>query len=140
MSFRFLDHTADLRMAVEGESLAALFADAIRGFTTALVDLEVLGEATRWELEVAAARLPDLLHDTLEELLFHFEVDGWLAARAQVEIAESEEGFRLHAILRGEHYEPGRHPLKLLLKGVTYHGLTVEPLGHGWRAEVIFDL
>jgi SHS2 domain-containing protein len=26
------------------------------------------------------------------------------------------------------------------LKGVTYHGLRVEPRGGGWRARVVFDL
>ena len=42
--------------------------------------------------------------------------------------------------LRGEPRDPSRHPLKLLIKAVTYHGLHVAETRDGYEATVIFDI
>jgi SHS2 domain-containing protein len=48
---------------------------------------------------------------------------------------------RLAATARGETYDPERHPIKVLIKGITYHGLEVVEGADGrWRARVIFDI
>ena len=76
----------------------------------------------------------------LEEMLFLFEVESLLFFGADVRVEESPPGFGLHATVRGVGYDPERHPLKVLIKGVTYHELTVEETADGWRARVIFDI
>jgi SHS2 domain-containing protein len=51
-------------------------------------------------------------------------------------------------VLRGERYDESRHPLRSLVKAITYHGLRIwHELGDGdagegerWRARVLFDL
>ena len=46
----------------------------------------------------------------------------------------------LEGELIGERHDPGRHPHKLEIKAITYHGLQVTETAEGWRATVIFDI
>jgi SHS2 domain-containing protein len=80
-----------------------------------------------------------LLVDWLSELLFRFETTGFLVARATVELVAADV-YRLGARVEGEPHDPARHPLKVLLKAVTYHGLEVKENAGRWTATVIFDI
>lgn len=152
MSHRFFDHTADVGVDIRAPSRDALFTEALRAFTDTLLPLDRLetpGPVER-EISLTADSLEDLLVAWLEELLFLFEVDSLLFSGAGVRVEEGPDGgpgpgpdpesFRLHATARGEVYDPERHPLKVLIKGVTYHELTVEETPNGWWARVIFDI
>ena len=151
MSHRFFDHTADVGTDIEAPDRGSLFTEALRAFTDTLTPLEGVGPAgetgVEREIELEADSLDELLMVWLEELLYLFEVDSVLFAGADVRVEgaleNEEEGglWKLHAVAHGEIYDPDRHPLKVLIKGVTYHELSVEerPEG-GWRARVIFDI
>jgi SHS2 domain-containing protein len=146
LTYRFVDHTADCGVEVAAPSLAALFAEAAAAFTDTVTVRETVAPAEERRFELAAERLDDLLVAWLEELLYAFEVDGLLFREAEVEVgeganAEAAAGHHLRAIARGEAYDPDRHPVKVLVKGVTYHALVVrrQPDG-GWLARVIFDI
>lgn len=150
MSFRFLDHTADVAVEVTADSLAGLYAEAARAFTDTVTPLAGVAEGRTLEVTLDLPADADLASDDashhcaredlmvawLEELLYRFEVEGFLPARADVELA----GDALHATLRGETYAPDRHPVKVLVKAVTYHALAVRPTADGWTARVIFDI
>ncbi len=141
MAHRFLSHTADLRLEVTARSLVELFAEALVGFTEAMTESESVAERQQWPVEAEAGDLPGLLVAWLEELLFHFDARGLLPRRARVKTAGESGNYRLEATVFGEPYDPARHPIKVLLKAITYHGLVVEEVeGVGWRAEVIFDI
>jgi SHS2 domain-containing protein len=47
---------------------------------------------------------------------------------------------KLDARLIGEPRDPARHPWRLIVKAVTYHGLEVTSYGGTWRARVFLDI
>jgi SHS2 domain-containing protein len=143
MPYRFLDHTGDVGFELEAASLADLLAEAVAAFASTLTDPERLGESEERELAAAAAAPDLLLHALLEELLFLFERHGFLARSAEVEVEAELAGkgaLRLRARLRGERWDPERTPLKLLVKGVTYHRLAVEEGEGVVRGRVVLDI
>lgn len=148
MPHRFFDHTADIGLDVWAPSPGELFTDALRAFTdtlTPLEDLEREGAAVARPLHLAAPDLDELMVLWLEELLFLFEVEEELYTGATVAIQGDGGACSLDATLRGVAYDPDHHPLKLLIKAVTYHGLEVveepeAPSEERWRARVIFDI
>ena len=76
-AYEELDHTADLRIALYGETLEALFANGALALFDLLVDGESGGGGdTPWSLRVEGDDLEDLLVRWLGELLYRFEVDG----------------------------------------------------------------
>jgi SHS2 domain-containing protein len=91
------------------------------------------------EISLVSSDLDLLLVDWLSELLFRFDARGLLVARAVVELFRTDV-CRLGARVEGEPLDPTRHPIKVLLKAVTYHALDVRQCGDRWCAQVIFDI
>ena len=55
-------------------------------------------------------------------------------------LRELRDDYVIVATLRGEPRDALRHPLKLLIKAVTYHGLHVVETDDGYEATVVFDI
>jgi SHS2 domain-containing protein len=142
VTYRFLDHTADVAVELGAPTLGGLYAEALAAFTDTVTERERVAPAVERRFAVEAADAGSLLVDWLGDLLYAFEVEGFLFHDAEVEVAETAAGRRrLAARARGETYDPARHPVKVLVKAVTYHGLAVERLeGGGWRGRVVFDI
>lgn len=142
MTYRFLDHTADVAVELAAPTLGELFAEALAAFTDTVTELDRVAAGAERRFAVEAGDVESLLVDWLGELLYAFEVDRLLFRQAEVEVAEVEGGrLRLGARVRGEAYDPDRHPIKVLVKAVTYHGLEVREVdGGGWLGRVIFDI
>lgn len=146
IDYEIIDHTADLGFRVQVASAA----EVVRASVAALCDLITpvghFGKTKSADIRVEAEDLPGLLHALLEEVLFHFEVEGDLLPHTDsLSVVEPEVGKRawsLSATLAGEHLDPRRHEVERVVKAVTLHGLRFEPRSgdDGWMAEVILDL
>jgi SHS2 domain-containing protein len=141
MTYKMLDHTADIAVEVSAATRDELFAEALRALTDCVTELERVEPRERRSLDLGARELDLLLVDWLGELLAAFEVEGLLFCRAEATVADEPGALHLTAKAWGEPYDPSRHPLKVMIKGVTYHGLEAGPRADGsWRARVIFDV
>jgi SHS2 domain-containing protein len=141
--WRTIEHTADLGIEIEADSLERLFEAGAYGLTGVLVGLEVgagpsdSSPAVIWRHLVLEA--PDreaLLVDWLRELLYIQETEGLLLARAEVE----DLGDTKLAARAGFTRPPPVGGAERELKGVTYHDLEVRQREGGWYARVVFDL
>ena len=137
--YRFFDHTGDFGADLEVGSEAEVLEASADALVALLTDTEGAVTATQTRaLAVEGVDTADLMVALGNELLFLFEVDGWLAAR--VEVSTLEEG-RLVAVGHGEPFDPERHTIARPIKAVTHHGATVEPMPDGtWRGRLVFDL
>jgi SHS2 domain-containing protein len=139
MGHRFLDHTADIAVELEAPTLEALFEEARSAFTEALTEPHLIEEQTSRRFDLTAAAPDLLLVDWLTELNYAFEIEDLLFRRAEITLEESPGSLRLLAQAWGEPRDD-RHPIKVLIKAVTYHGLEVAGTPTGWRARVVFDI
>lgn len=140
-----VEHTADLAMEVEAESLPQLFDRAALGML-ALIEQDdpepatqepdrAAGAATQQrKLELQDEDLPGLLVLWLREILYLHQVPHLAYRGAELQVVDER---RLHARL---HLEPDAYAAVRELKGVTYHGLDVARTDGGWRARIIFDV
>jgi len=140
MAYRFLDHTADIAVEIAAGSLGDLFAEALVAFAEVVTEPARIEERLVRHFELAAPGPDLLLVDWLTELLYAFESEGLLFRRAEVDVAAAAGGFRLVADAHGEPRDDARHPIKVLVKAVTYHGLVIEETAQGFRARVVFDI
>ena len=127
--YRWVDHTSELELHVEAESEAEVYAEATRALGELLGgDGLTEGEREARELDVRAPDRPALLAAWLEELVFLAESEGIVPDAAEpAELSET----RLRGVVRGVRGDPPP-----LVKAVTYHRLSFEPAGEGWRATV----
>lgn len=137
MTYRFLPHTADIKVAIDAGSFEELLADAtavVRGLLAGEGGVEVRQER---RITTSGEDPSEVLLRYLQELLYLFETEGFLPSRVETDrFAETE----LIARVGGEVYDPARHEHQPEVKAVTRHGLRVEQHGDGWHAEVVFDV
>ena len=134
---RELDHTADVGIRIDAPEPAELFRRAALGLARLMRGGgRAAGDPPIQErvMTLEAPSLDRLLVRWLGELLYLDEIDGFVFEDAAFEELGPE---RLSATVRGrlETDVPERQ-----IKGVTYHGLRLEPLAGGWQATVIFDI
>jgi len=148
--YRWVDHTAELELAIEAASERDVLADAL----AALAELLGVGgggaqAAARRSLSVHATDRPALLAAWLEELVFLAESQGFVATRV-VSLELDDSGWReergdsagnipnaswLQATVAGVIDDPPP-----IVKAVTYHRLTFEPAAGGYTASVVLDV
>ena len=138
--FEILEHTADIGFRARGRSLAELFENAAQ----ALLEIanETVDVAPRQEYPLAAsgADRESLLVNWLSEVLYFVDSKQVAFHHCRIdEMTEMRETTVAGAGL-GEQHDPARHRARLVVKGVTYHQLSIEQNAEGWCAEVYLDV
>ncbi len=135
--FEILEHTADIGVRARGPSLAALFENAAAGLLDVAFDA---GAVQTRESRTLTADGPDretLLVAWLDEILWLVDGEGWLPARIEVhQISET----RVTGVARGEPRDPSRHLMRMIVKAITLHQLSVREEKGAWVAEVYLDI
>jgi len=137
MGYRIFDHTADLGVEVTGATLEELYAGAALALFDLLTDLSSVRAGVAREIVVSGEEPADLLVNFLREILYGWNGDGFLMKSCLIREVKPK---RLKALLRGETFDPARHRIQQEIKAVTYHQASVEKMGDGWVARVIFDV
>jgi SHS2 domain-containing protein len=130
VSYRWVDHTAEVELHIEERTPELVFQTAHRAFNEL-----VGGGSGPPEVQIVQLEAPDtgaLLVQWLEELVFLAETEGFVVDEANI-LHWSKKV--ISAELIGHIAEP-----RPLVKAVTYHGLEFEPADGGWRAKVVLDV
>lgn len=134
MRYEEIEHTADVGIRASGRTLDELFANAAEGMFSLIEDLSTVQPVGEIEVRLTADDLPTLLLRWLTELLYVHETERLLFSSFDAHV----DGISLVGHARGEPIDKTRHELKLAIKAVTRHRLTVDP--KKGIAEVIFDI
>ena len=135
--YEVFEHTADIGIRVQADSLDALMVDAARGlFSLIVTNLDQVKAVQEKAIRIDAVELDYLLFDWLNELLYTFEVEHLLFSEFAVHVAAGG----LTATCRGEPMQLDRHAMDHEVKAITYHGLKVQQVDAGWIAELIVDI
>lgn len=134
MRYEEIDHTADVGIRAYGSTLDELFANAAEAMFSLIVDLDTVKPIGEVEVRLSADDTATLLLRWLSELLYLHETQRLVFCSFEVKV----DGTSLQGRARGEAIDKKRHELRLAIKAVTRHRLTVD-VKKG-IAEVIFDI
>ena len=134
--FRFLPHTADLRIEVLGRDLPDLHASCIETLFSLLTDRRRVREAVVRTVAIEGSSSEDRLFFLLREALLLFEIERFLVRRAHGTI----QGNRVTMSVVGEFVDPSRHVLGREIKAVTRHAMTVRERPGGFAARFVVDV
>lgn len=132
-----MEHTADIGIHCWGPTPDELFREAARALIEVMVGPASVAVDGQLCLELQASCVEELLVAWLNELLFRFEIEGFLPGEITFEQLEEQ---RLRARLSGARYDPARWPIERQVKAATYHLLQVEYSVGTWRATIYLDL
>lgn len=132
MTHRWVEHTAEVELAIEAASAEGVLAEAAVALGEVLPE-DRAGGPVRREIALHASDLPALLAEWLNELVYLAERDGFVPERVE---KMKLDGAALSAVVVGSRASP-----QSLVKAVTYHRLELKRLDHGrWSARVTLDV
>jgi protein archease len=132
MTYRWVDHTAELELQIEAETPAQVFEDALAAFAELVDDDDGAGDPVTHQLWLTAADRPALLARWVEELVYLADTEQFVPRRvSSLEVGRQE----LRARVEGIKASP-----RPLVKAVTYHGLELARREGAWRARLVLDV
>ena len=136
---RFFDHTGDYGVELEAQDAGAVLATFALACLELLTDAaETVSEVEERDIELEGMDAAEVLVAFGNELLYLFEVEGFLCRRFEPEQVEEDY---VYGVAHGERYDPQRHPIARPIKAVTHHGAAVwEDEAGRFRARIVFDL
>jgi len=141
MGFRFLDDVAiaDVAFQAWGNTPEELFEACGRAVSEIMVDTSKLQRWIEREISLEAEDLEHLLFDFLSEIIYLKDAEALLLRDYVVRI-RGNSVYRLAARMSGEEIDPGRHELRMDVKGVTYHLFRVGRVNDHYEAQVVVDV
>ena len=137
-TYRLVDRTRDFALEVEAPDMAGVASGVVRGLLALLTDAPA-SVSTEHELDLDVTGIDEAatLAALGNEVLYLFDAERWLAADVSLTVVEPT---RLAGVVRGEPFDPARHPIARPMKAVTHHGAAVVREGHRLRARLVVDL
>lgn len=129
--YRWVEHTGELELSIDGADEPAVFADAFAAFAELASDGGPSGVERR-QIELRSDERDTLLADWLDELVYLADAMSFVPD----ELGDlAVGGGRLRATVIGHEGDPSP-----LVKAVTRHRLAFEPVGGRWHACVVLDV
>ena len=133
---RFEDHTGEVELALEADTLPELFTQAALALAELLLGQPSVPpgpDAVAIRVSVRSSDLPGLLVDWMNELIYRAETLG--AVWTEVGLLQLHDG-ELTAELRGI----PSPDLAVEVKAATLHDVRLEAVGHGWQGHLVLDV
>ena len=137
--FEFLEHTADTKIRAYGRSLAEAFCNVVLGTTETMMDLKSLRGVESRSVSVSASDERSLLYDFLDEVLYLFDVEGFLVKEVKELRIVRGSSLELSCTLIGDFVSNG-YEVHTHIKAVTYSEMEIfEEVGL-FVVQVVHDL
>ncbi|MCI4626800.1 MAG: archease [Candidatus Magnetoovum sp. WYHC-5] len=135
--YEILDISGDVGLKIIGYTLEELFINAALGLYSLITDVEGIVPTSTMDVSVEGEPVDILLVAWLNELIYHFDVDGFIGY--SVKNVKIESG-RFSAQVVGELFDERRHERRLLVKAATYHRLVLKAEGDFLVCECVLDI
>ncbi|MHA1664544.1 MAG: archease [Candidatus Njordarchaeales archaeon] len=134
------EHTADVMVLAYGKNLEGVFKNAAKALFNTITASSIIERKNIKEISIEADNLKSLLVNWLEELIFYFDVEGWIFEDFEIKIEKKNDMWFLTAKCYGEHFNPNKHKSGVEVKGISYHMLEFGKKNGLHFAKVIFDI
>lgn len=135
--FHFLEHPSDLGIEASGPTIREAFEQAALGLMAVIADMVALDAVEERRVVVEAQDYENLLVRWLSEILYLYDGEDYLLKHVKI---ESISPTKLTARLSGEKYQSEKHRLKLDVKAITYHQLSIKTTNGFTTVRVFLDI
>ncbi|WMT51157.1 MAG: archease [Ferroplasma sp.] len=133
MIYDILDHTADLKVKIYGNSYTAIFQNSVITISDLIVDRKLLRPDFNKTIEIEKNTPDNILVNLLNDILFYMEYENVIYFSSKLDFTEN----RLQGGIFGSSI-PDNAEYRNVIKAATYYDLKVNP-EHGF-AIVVFDI
>jgi len=134
--YRLLPHTADLLVEARADTFPSLCAVSVEALFSLLTDRRRVRRVLKRSIELPVAPPEELFLSVLRGSLLLFSLDRFLVRDADAVMADD----KIIVVFEGEPMDAARHSMRLELKAVTAHALSVESGPSGFKARFVVDV
>jgi len=139
--FREIDHTADIGLEINGDTIPFLFANAAFGFYQLLFETNNIPVVHEKEIVLEDHSLNDLFVRWLSELNYLLTVEQFVMSEIQtLSVKKTKNNFELYAKLNGNTDILYQTTARFEIKAVTYHQLKIVKKKSGFQTRIYFDI
>jgi len=132
--YEFLDHTADIKIRLEAESLDMLFSSASSALFEIIVDKYSTSYSQVFRKEIFSESKDNLLIDFLSEVLYLTQVKHFMPCKIEFhEVCETKVEFSLYVSENDANFIRE-------IKNVTLNDYFIEFRNNRWISEIVFDI
>ncbi len=135
MTYKFLEHTADIKFHAEGKTLEEAFINSAMALKESIVGKIKIKEIKKKEILAEGEDKESLLYNFLEEFLFLLDSEGFvLSLIKEIEIKDN----KLRAVVLGDSAE--NYKFSNDVKAITYNDMFVREEKGKFIIEGVFDV
>ncbi|MGE9810628.1 archease, partial [Ferroplasma acidiphilum] len=87
MKYDILDHTADLKIKVYGNSLNSIFENSVAAISDLITGSSSMENTIKRKVEITKQSVDDMLIQLLNDVIFYLETENVLFQRAEINIS-----------------------------------------------------
>lgn len=137
MTYKFLPHTADVKILVEADTLESAFKDAGSALKEVISGKIKIKELVEKEFEVSGKDLGALLYNFLEEFLFLLDAEDFLLSRVK-KLKFEENNKKLKVVATGDNASD--YGFSNDVKAITYNDMFVREGGGKIEMQFVLDV
>jgi SHS2 domain-containing protein len=140
--YKFLEHTADVSVEIQGTSLEEAFEQTVYSLMETITpDLSLISPKIEKTITIEAEDKEALLFDFLTEFLYIFDVDGLIFNDITInKIQKVQDKYRLNALIKGEKFDKSKHKIGTEVKAITYSFMEIEEKKEKVTIKIVFDI
>ncbi|MFH1365241.1 MAG: archease [archaeon] len=135
-TFKFLEHTADIKFQAYGETLEESFKNSALAMFNAMSD-KAINPKKKKKIKVIGTDLENLLYSFLEEMLLLLDNKNFFLSKIN-KIKINKKKLILNAELSGDSVK--NYETKVDVKAVTYNEMFVQKIKNLWICQVVLDV
>ena len=131
--FEFLDHTADIKVKVQGATLNEIFENSVKAISQYISGNQKIESKKGKVIEVKGTDNESLLYNFIDEILYLIDAESFIPVKATVLL----RGNNLKAELYGDSTK--KYNLDHI-KAATYAEMTIKKINDNWEAVFVLDV
>ena len=139
MSFKFLEHTADIKIFVEEKSLDKAFITSAMALKEVIVDKIKVKAKIKKEIKVKGKDRESLLYNFLEEFLYLVDAKSLILSEInELKITKTKNKLSLHAKIVGDNSL--NYKFTNEVKAVTYNDMLIKESKNKTTIQFVLDV
>lgn len=140
--YEFLNHPADVWVHAWGVTLEKAIEQCVYSLMETMIEEKNIEENIIHEIDLEEGTKGSLLVGFLSEFLYLFDVEGFIFISIQIDpIVHTETGkWKIHAVCKGEVYNPLKHVPDIEVKAITYSYLEINEKEERTDIKIVYDI
>ncbi len=141
MSYKYLEHEADIALVGIGKTLKEAFQEGAKALFDIMVDIKTVKCKQKLAVAVQAPSEELLFIEWLNALLAEKDVREMMFSDFRIETIKKHSNlYKLKAVVCGETFSQAKHKPKIEVKAATYSGLKIEKKNKRFYVQCVCDV